>query len=245
MGVASAADALPPVAQPLGSGAFCDGAPTDNPFSDLTAEPEATRDAILCLVATELTQGATTTTYAPRANVTRRQMSLFVQRLADLLDSLETGQPELEELPAYDPAELSYTDVAVGSSGAEAIGQLSQAGIVGGFPDGSFQPNAFVTRRQMAAFINRLQDFLVGVPYQATGDYFDDDAADPGQANLNALASVGIFQGDGQGNVDPGGDTTRRQMALILLRPAQVHLDCRSEERRGGKEWVSTGSSRW
>src|SRR3546814_10068368 len=81
MGVASAADALPPVAQPLGSGAFCDGAPTDNPFSDLTAEPEATRDAILCLVATDLTQGATTTTYAPRANVTRRQMSLFVQRL--------------------------------------------------------------------------------------------------------------------------------------------------------------------
>src|SRR3546814_18802145 len=94
-------------------------------------------------------------------------MSLFVQRLADLLDSLETGQPELEELPAYDPAELSYTDVAVGSSGAEAIGQLSQAGIVGGFPDGSFQPNAFVTRRQTAAFINRLQAFLVGVPSPA------------------------------------------------------------------------------
>src|SRR3546814_16745891 len=91
-----------------------------------TAEPEANRDAILCLVATELTHGATTTTYAPRANVTRRQMSLFVQRLADLLDSLETGEPELEELPEYDPAELSYPDVAVGSSGAEAIGQLSQ-----------------------------------------------------------------------------------------------------------------------
>src|SRR3546814_3058793 len=82
----------------------------------------------------------------------------------------------------------------------------------------------------MAAFINRLQDFLVGVPYQATGDYFDDDAADPGQANLNALASVGIFQGDGQGNVNPGGDLTRRQMALILLRHAQVHLDFESIE---------------
>src|SRR3546814_13928068 len=78
-------------------------------------------------------------------------MSLFVQRLADLLDSLETGEPELEELPEYDPAELSYTDVAVGSSGAEAIGQLSQAGIVGGFTDGSFQPNAFVSRRQRSA----------------------------------------------------------------------------------------------
>src|SRR3546814_18808570 len=123
MGVASAADALPPVAQPLGSGAFCDGAPTDNPFSDLTAEPEATRDAILCLVATDLTQGATTTTYAPRANVTRRQMSLFVQRLADLLDSLETGEPELAALPEYDPAALRYPDLPAGSQTGRTAGQ--------------------------------------------------------------------------------------------------------------------------
>ena len=74
----------------------------------------------------------------------------------------------------------------------------------------------------MAAFVNNLQDFLTGSPYTTSGDYFDDDEGDPGEANLNALASVGIFQGDGAGNVTPGGNLTRRQMANILLRDAQV-----------------------
>jgi hypothetical protein len=83
----------------------------------------------------------------------------------------------------------------------------------------------------MAAFVNRLQDFLTGAPFSTSGDFFDDDDGDPGEDNLDAVASVGIFQGDGAGNVDPGGDLSRRQMANVLLRHAQVLFESGDIER--------------
>lgn len=221
-GIAAAADPLPPLANPIADGAVCDGAPSNNPFSDLSAESPATREVILCLVATELTAGTTRTTFTPGGEVTRRQMALFIKRLADLLNELETTP--LTALPAYDNAP-DYTDVvAEKPEFREAIGQLSQAGIVGGFPDRTFRPDEPVSRRQMAAFVNRLEDHLRGEPYSSTKDYFDDDEGDSGEANLNALAEAGIFQGDGQGNVFPGANISRRQMANILLRDAQVYF---------------------
>ncbi|MGH9276477.1 MAG: S-layer homology domain-containing protein, partial [Acidimicrobiales bacterium] len=221
--LARAADALPPLADPIADGAFCEGGPGTNPFTDLGAEAVANREAILCLVATGLTSGTTATTYTPEGTVTRRQMALFITRLADLLNDLENGSTPLAALPTYDGTS-DFDDVAADDPGAAAIGQLSQADIVGGFSDGTFRPNDLVSRRQMAAFVNNLQDFLAGDPYTTTKDFFTDDSGDTGEDNLNALASVGIFQGDGQGNVVPGDDLTRRQMANILLRDAQVYL---------------------
>jgi hypothetical protein len=221
--VAGAADPLPPVANPIADGAFCDGAPTTNPFTDLGAETASTRKTILCLVATKLTTGTSANKYSPGDPVTRRQMALFIKRLADLLDKHDTGKTALPALPAYDGTS-DYSDVVASDPGASAIGQLTQADIVGGFPDGTFRPNAPVSRRQMAAFVNNLQDFLAGSPYTTTKDFFTDDEGDSGEDNLNALAAVGIFQGDGKGRVFPGAAISRRQMANVLLRDAQVYF---------------------
>jgi hypothetical protein len=222
--LAGAADDPPvPVADPIAGDGFCDGAPSNNPFTDIGTEPAGTRAVILCLVATELTTGTTPTTYTPGGTVTRRQMALFIERLADLADEHERA--DLEELPEWDGTS-DFSDVVVGDDpGAEAIGRLSQADIVGGFPDGTYRPNAPVSRRQMAAFVNRLQEYLAGDRFEATGQYFDDLGGESpeARANLNAMAEVGIFQGDGQGNVTPGGNLSRRQMANILMRHAQVN----------------------
>lgn len=220
---AGAATPTPPPADPVAKGAFCDEAPSTNPFEDLNNESASTRQVILCLVATGLTQGKTDTTYAPGESVNRRQMALFIKRLADLLERNETGSTDLAKLPAYD-GEEDHSDIDDQSDAVKiAIGQLTQAGIIGGFPDGTYRPNADVTRRQMAKFIAELVDFLgdpLTVPDGA--DYFDDDDGDPGEADLNKVAAAGIFQGDGKGNVAPGIDISRRQMANVLLRTAQV-----------------------
>ncbi len=222
-GIASAADALPPLADPIGAGNFCENAPTTEPFTDVSATDPAI-DEIICLVATELTKGTSATTYSPNLSITRRQMALFIKRTADLANELDTGT-NIAPLPAYDGAP-DFLDIAGESTEVkEAIGQLAQADIVQGTSATTYSPRANVSRRQMAAFINRLQDFLTGDPFTTTGDFFNDDAGDSGEANLNAVASVGIFQGDGAGNVDPGGDLTRRQMAFVLLRHLQVNFD--------------------
>lgn len=223
VGTASAADALPPVADPIGAGNFCENAPTTEPFTDVSATDPGI-DEIICLVATELTKGVTPTTYEPNSSITRRQMALFIKRAADLANELDTGT-NIAPLPAYDGAP-DFLDIAGESAEAkEAIGQLVQADIVQGTTATTYSPGAPVSRRQMAAFINRLQDFLTGDPFTTTGDFFNDDNGDTGEDNLNAVASVGIFQGDGAGNVDPGGNLTRRQMAFVLLRHLQVNFD--------------------
>ena len=223
-GIASAADALPPIAEPIGDGNFCEDAPTTEPFTDVSAS-DPSLDEIICLVATNLTKGTTPTTYSPNASITRRQMALFIKRLADLANTLDTGT-QIAALPADDGTTAPFTDIEGESAETKAaISQLNTAGIVQGTTATSYSPGANVSRRQMAAFINRLEKFLTGAEFTTTKDFFNDDNGDTGEANLNAVASVGIFQGDGAGNVFPGANLTRRQMANVLLRHAQVMMD--------------------
>ena len=220
---AGAADALPPLADPIGAGNFCEHSPTTEPFTDVSAS-DPSFDEIICLVNTspQLTKGTTATTYSPNLSITRRQMALFIKRTADLANTLEITA--LTALPAGDGA-TPFTDIAGESAETKkAIDQLHEAGIVLGTTTTTYSP-APVSRRQMAAFVNRLQKFLTGTAFSTTGNYFNDDNGDSGEANLNAVASVGIFQGDGAGNVDPGGNLSRRQMANVLLRHLQVLFD--------------------
>ena len=222
-GVASAADPLPPVADPIGEGNFCEGAPSTEPFTDVTSE-DPSYEEIICLVATELTKGTTPTTYSPNGTITRRQMAAFIKRLIDLANELELV--ELQDLPAYDGTPDFDDVVDEDAEFQQAIGQLVQAGIVQGVTADEFKPALPVSRRQMAAFINRTQEFLSGEAFSDDGNYFDDDddESQEVQDNFNALASVGIFQGNGQGSVFPGSALTRRQMANILLRHLQVNF---------------------
>ena len=223
IGTAGAAAAPPPVAEPIGAGNFCANGPTTEPFTDVSST-DPSLDEIMCLVGTALTSGTTATTYSPNASITRRQMALFIKRLADKANALDTGT-KVAPLPAYDGVP-DYTDVVTESAEVQtAVGQLSQAGIVMGTTATTYSPAAPVSRRQMAAFVNRLQKFQTGTAYVGTKDYFNDDNGDTGEANLNAMAEKGIFQGDGVGNVSPGANLSRRQMANVLLRDAEVNLE--------------------
>ena len=216
---AGAADPLPPPAEPIGEGHVCEGAPEQEPF-DAVDQGDPSWDEIRCAWATALASGTSETTYTPNASVTRRQMAVFVVRMIELANSLELE--DLQDLPAYEDAP-PYSDLAdENDTFREAIGRLSDAGIVGGFSDGTFRPDAPVSRRQMAAFQNRAQQFLVGEPFPDAGDFFDDDDGDPGEDDLDALAGVGVFQGEGGARVRPGGLLTRRQMANIMLRHLEV-----------------------
>lgn len=222
---AGAADPPPPTAEPTGEGHACEDAPTDEPYDDVTQE-DPSYDEIVCLVAAELAQGTSESTYEPNRAATRRQMALFIKRLADLMRANSGTCPEstskLRALPVYD-GDPDYSDVGDESEAfAQAIGQVSQAEIVGGFSDGTYRPGVEISRRQMAAFVNRLHEYLTGAAFPDNGNYYDDDDGDSGEEDLDAVTGAGIFQGDGQGNVDPGGDLSRRQMANILLRYYEV-----------------------
>ncbi len=218
-GTASALDSA------TGTGSVCENPPNAEQFTDVS-DTDPSNGEITCLVNSGVTTGVTTTTYEPNSPVTRRQMALFLKRVADSADANDTGN-QVTALPAGDGT-TAYTDIAGESAAVQAaVDQLDEAGIANGVTATTFVPDAPVTRRQMAKFLVRLQTFLTGaasVP-AASMDYFTDDTGDSGEADLNILAEEGVFLGDGAGHVNPGANITRRQMANVLTREFQVMFE--------------------
>jgi hypothetical protein len=104
--------------------------------------------------------GATSTPITPPGpGTTRVELAVFLKTEAD---SQVTGNPDLQALPAYDGIP-DYPDLT-GLSGAEisAIGQITQANIMAGFPDGYFKPTVEATESQQDAAVIRLQQYLTG-----------------------------------------------------------------------------------
>ena len=55
----------------------------------------------------------------------------------------------------HEPGSTYFPDVTVGIPGDEHIGYLYESEVTGGFPDGSYRPDDYVTREQMAIYLTR------------------------------------------------------------------------------------------
>ncbi|MBD2513409.1 S-layer homology domain-containing protein [Nostoc sp. FACHB-973] len=64
-----------------------------------------------------------------------------------------TVAPLLTAAPSF--AQTTFSDVSSNYWAADFIQQLSQRGVIAGFPDGSFRPEEAVTRAQFAAMVNK------------------------------------------------------------------------------------------
>jgi len=121
------------------------------PFDDVKSLPADYQAAIGSLVALGITDGTSASTFSPDANVTRWQMAVFLVRLlrssglVSLPDGASQGFGDLGELaPEFQTA----------------INQLAQLGITKGTSVSTFDPDAVVTREQMAAFLARMLRLL-------------------------------------------------------------------------------------
>jgi hypothetical protein len=96
-------------------------------------------ESINGLATSGVAQGCAPDRYCPTDTVTRAQLASLLQRSLGLAD----------QAPAF-------VDVSPASPHADAIGALTEAGLLTGFPDGSFRPNDPLTRGQMARILERL-----------------------------------------------------------------------------------------
>jgi hypothetical protein len=64
-----------------------------------------------------------------------------------------TVAPFMAATPSF--AQTTFTDVSSNYWAAQFIQELSQRGVIAGFPDGSFRPEEAVTRAQFAAMVNK------------------------------------------------------------------------------------------
>jgi hypothetical protein len=205
--------------EPRGTGNVCDP-PFVSAFVDIAGSAHEAN--VLCMADYGLTQGTGDgTTYSPRRAVTRAQMATFVARWIEHYGQTTLGDPGYV-LPVS-PAR--FDDIPDGFVHDENIHKLAAIGVTQGITVSSFGPQQSVTRGQMATFISRAASYLetgqatpASQPPRTPHDLFPDDDGSVHEANINALASVGIVAGYSDGTYRPGAPVLRDQMATFVMR---------------------------
>ena len=123
------------------------------------------------------------------------------------------GQPEVPEVPATP----SFPDVGPDNVHLAAIERLAAAGVLRGYPDGSFRPGAWSTRGQIASVVAR-----AGQLEPVDDGPFTDVEGGVHAGAINALAEAGIVTGREDGSFGPGETVTRAQLASILARYGEL-----------------------
>ena len=114
--------------------------------------------------------------------------------------------------PVY-AAESSFTDVTGTEYYAQAAAELSGAGILTGYSDGTFRAGKTITRAEMAAVICR----MMNLPLEEGGTSFSDVPWDYWAVKYIAAAQkAGIISGDGKGSFRPG-DNVKYEEAVKMV----------------------------
>lgn len=110
-----------------------------------------------------------------------------------------------------------FTDVAEDSTYAEAVEVLSALGILNGYEDGSFKPDAVITRAEVVAVVNRLQGLSDAAKAAAgTSMYTDVATSDWFAGDVNLASQMGIVSGDGNGLFRPN-DQVKYEEAVKMM----------------------------
>ena len=183
-------------------------------FRDM--EGSFAEDAANCLAHYEITLGTDPGVFSPSQVVPRWQMALFLVRAAD---------PAGIVLP--EAADQGFADLTVGAQTREAINQLAALEIMKGTSATTFEPQAAVTRQQMAVLLAR---FLSVAPTGPGGK--DVDAVEPDDDHFVDLAHVafkthtairklyemGVTTGTSATTFSPSAQVSRAQMAVFIAR---------------------------
>lgn len=172
-------------------------------FGDLD-DVEWAKEAINGLAEKGIINGRSSTVFAPNDSITRAEFAKIIVGAF--------------KIPASG-AQVSFNDVEADAWYASYINAAYAKGIITGYENGSFDPNAQVTRQDMAVMVQRAAN-ASGVVLADVNPAvnFDDDyaIADYAKAAVKALSQAGIINGVTQNSFAPLETATRAQAAKIL-----------------------------
>ncbi|MFD0677849.1 MULTISPECIES: S-layer homology domain-containing protein [unclassified Paenibacillus] len=157
-----------------------------------------------------LIKGKSDTRFAPQNQITRAEFAILLARGLGLTAS-DTSK---------------FVDIQSSDWFAPAVGAAVKAGLIDGYEDSTFRPNANITREQMAVMITRaiaLTGKKVNA-YPVRTPSFVDAPSISGWAK-DAVArsvSMGIMNGVTDSTFAPNDNATRAQAAVMLKRSLQL-----------------------
>jgi hypothetical protein len=120
-------------------------------------------------------------------------------------------------------ADAEFADVVVGSYYSDAVDYLVGKGVLEGFPNGTFQPNAGVTRAQAAKILVETLDLEVPTTVNLA---FTDTKNDVWYSGyVAALVAAGIVQGNPDGTFAPNATVTRAELAKMVVEAYELEQD--------------------
>ena len=143
-------------------------------------------------------------TVKPQGNITRAEVAtIFFRMLTD--DSRNEFWSQTN----------SYSDVSEGQWFNNAISTLANAGILSGYPDGTFRPNAPITR---AEFTKIAASFFERVEYTIDNPFNDVDDEDWFYKFVMAAYEGGLITGYPEGDFRPNANISRAESVTIVNR---------------------------
>ena len=130
-------------------------------------------------------------------------------------------------VPSGDIEVPQFRDVNPDAWYSEAVTWAVSCGAAKGMGDGTFAPDAPITREQMAAMMNRFLK-LAGIEITAVTekDFTDESAiSDWAAADVKTLTEAGIINGRDDGRFDPENDMTRAESAAVICRVLDIETE--------------------
>ena len=145
----------------------------------------------------------------PQGNITRAEVAtIYFRMLTD------------ESRNHFWSQDSGYPDVALADWFNNAIATLSNGGIISGYPDGTFDPNGYITRAEFAVIAARFFD----MDYQGE-DLFPDIDGHWAQDYINQAAEDGFIEGYPDGTFGPDKYITRAEAVTLVNRTLDRHPD--------------------
>ena len=180
----------------------------ESTFTDLSEHLWA-KEAIDRLTEAGVINGLSPEIFAPARQITRADFMLLLIRMMKI-------SPDVR-------AEVDFTDVPKDAYYAQALSAAKKLEIAKGSASGEFFPTRPITREEMFTLIYRVMHKLCALPADApesTLTRFSDAKSITAYAKtpIATLTQNGLISGNASGQVNPKGNTTRAEAAVMIDR---------------------------
>ena len=154
-------------------------------------------------------QGYPDGTVRPENSITRAEVAAIFYRLLT------------DEARAYlESTDSGFSDVQAGDWYNTAVATMVQAGVITGYGDGTFRPNAPITRGEFAAIATR----FLSDPYSLDAPFYDTEGH-WAEVYINRAYELGWISGYTGGAFKPDKSITRAEVSAIVNRMLEREAD--------------------
>ena len=177
-----------------------------NPFIDVP-ENEWFYDVVMYVYKAKLMSGTAENLFSPNMELTRGMIVTVLYRME--------GSPDVGELANI------FSDVDEHAYYYEAVKWASENSLIVGYEDGTYNPEAIVSRQDLATIMVRYANHAaITLPYNREYVSFADDGlvSDYARSSIEACYTAELIGGKPNNMLDPLGGATRAEFAAILSR---------------------------